>query len=317
MIKRSYEMGRLVDGVWIDTTIITSNKKGEYDRQPRGFREVISHDHPVYKPESGRYHLYISYACPWAHRTLIYRKLKGLEDHITVSVVSPDMLDHGWSFDTSLAGSTGDALHSKAHLFEIYQLAQSDVSTSVTVPILWDKKTNSIVNNESSEIIRIFNTAFNELTKNYTDYYPEELKAEIDTVNTNVYGDINNGVYKSGFALNQETYESAVTKLFNRLDELDKVLAEKKYLLGDKLTEADLRLVPTLLRFDIVYFGHFKCNLKLIRDYKNLSRYLKELYLIPAINETTNFEHIKRHYYFSHESINPYRIVPVGPASII
>jgi putative glutathione S-transferase len=310
-------MGKLVEGIWTDTTIITSNKKGEYARQARGFRDVISKDHPIFKPETGRYHLYVSYACPWAHRTLIYRKLKGLEDHITVSVVSPDMLSNGWSFETKVNGATGDSLFDKKFLYEIYQLADSTVTTSVTVPILWDKKTKNIVNNESSEIIRILNTAFNNLTGNTLDLYPENLRTKIDIVNEEIYSDVNNGVYKTGFALNQETYESAVTTLFKRLDKLDKILETNKYLLGDELTEADLRLVPTLLRFDIVYFGHFKCNLKLIRDYKNLSRYLNELYEIPAIKETTNFEHIKRHYYYSHESINPYRIVPLGPLSIL
>ena len=306
-------MGRLVDGNWVKTSIITSDNKGAYDRLPRTFRDHISNDHEIFKPESGRYHMYVSYACPWAHRTLIYRALKGLEDHITVDVVNPDMLDMGWSFDKSFPGSTGDSLFGSSHLQEIYKKAQSDISTSVTVPIVWDKKTNRIVNNESSEIIRFYNKAFYSLTGNTEDFYPENLHEEINQWNDLIYPTINNGVYRSGFAKTQEAYDEAVASLFSALDKIENHLEGKDYLVGDQLTEADLRLIPTLLRFDIVYFTHFKTNIRRIADYKNLSRYTRNLYEVEAIKKTTNFEHIKRHYYYSHESINPYRIVPAGP----
>lgn len=310
-------MGRLVDGKWVKSSVITSDKKGAYDRVPRSFRQTISKDHEVFTPESGRYHLYVSYACPWAHRTLIYRKLKGLEDHISVSVVSPDMLDMGWSFETKTLGATGDELYGLSYLQEVYKKADPKVNTTVTVPILWDKKTQTIVNNESSEIIRIFNFEFNELTGNQDDFYPESLRQEIDELNDFIYPNINNGVYRTGFAKTQEAYEDAVLKLFNALDKVEERLEGKRFLLGDTLTEADLRLAPTLLRFDSVYVTHFKCNLRRIKDYKNLSRYLKDLYSNDAIKETTNIEHIKRHYYYSHDDINPYRIVALGPSEII
>lgn len=309
-------MGMLINGIWTNGSIIKSDKKGAYDRQPRSFRDFISHEHPVFKPESNRYHLYVSYACPWAHRTLIYRKLKGLEKHISVSVVQPDMLSEGWSFDDSYLGATKDDLFNFKLLSEVYQKADPKITTSVTVPILWDKKTNTIVNNESSEIIRMFNSSFNELTKNSEDYYPEDKREIIDQLNDKIYPSINNGVYKTGFAKTQEAYDEAVTVLFNTLDELDDVLGQKKYLTGDSITEADLRLIPTLLRFDIVYVTHFKCNIKRIKDYKNLSRYVRELYDLSAIKETTNLDHIKRHYYYSHESINPNRIIAKGPHEI-
>ncbi|MCJ8312275.1 MAG: glutathione S-transferase family protein [Pseudomonadales bacterium] len=303
-------MGKLVDGSWVEGSIISSDGKGAYARIPRSFRETISQDHAVYKPQSGRYHLYVSYACPWAHRTLIYRALKNLQDHITVSVVHPDMLDNGWVFDDSFKGATQDHLFNNKHLYEVYQQAQPDISTSVTVPILWDKQTNTIVNNESSEIIRIFNTAFNDLTNNTEDYYPKHLQTQIDELNEEIYNNLNNGVYRTGFAKTQQSYDAAVKPLFKTLDKLDKLLDGKDFLVGDTLTEADIRLVPTLLRFDLVYYVHFKCSQKRIADYKNLSRYTKNLYQLDAIKNSTNFEHIKRHYYFSHESINPYRIVP-------
>lgn len=309
-------MGKLVDGKWEVRSIVTSNKKGAYDRLPRTFRDFVSDDHPVFKPESGRYHLYVSYACPWACRTLIYRELKGLKDHISVSVVHPDMLEDGWIFDSSYDGATEDHINGFKFLREVYQKADPKITTSVTVPILWDKKTSTIVNNESSEIIRMFNSGFNSLTGNTLDLYPEDLKARIDELNEIVYEPVNNGVYKTGFAKTQEAYDEAVTELFKTLDYLEKILGENRYLTGDRLTEADLRLVPTLLRFDIVYVVHFKCNVRRIKDYPNLSRYTKELYEMPAIKETTNLDHIKRHYYYSHESINPYRIIPRGPDEI-
>lgn len=306
-------MGMLIDGVWTEGSIVKSDAKGAYDRQPRSFRNFISIDHEIFKPESKRYHLYVSYACPWAHRTLIYRKLKNLDQHISVSVVSPDMLNHGWLFDSTYAGATVDHLFGVKYLREIYQKADPKITTSVTVPILWDKKTNTIVNNESSEIIRMFNSSFNELTGNTDDYYPEEKRDLIDSLNDKIYDAINNGVYKAGFAKTQEAYDEAVSKLFSGLDELEVLLENQKYLTGDEITEADLRLIPTLLRFDVVYVTHFKCNKKRIKDYKNLCRYLKDFYFMPAIKLTTKLDHIKRHYYFSHETINPYRIVPAGP----
>ncbi len=310
-------MGRLVDGQWVKTSIITSDNKGQYDRLPRTFLDTISAEHKTFQPESGRYHLYVSYACPWANRTLIYRSLKNLEDHISVDVVHPDMLELGWTFDKDKSGANGDSLYGAKLLQEIYQKADPKVSTSVTVPVLWDKKTETIVNNESSQIIRIFNKEFNQLTGNNDDYYPEALQTEIDTWNEEIYHSVNNGVYKSGFARNQKSYEKAVIELFRVLDKIDSHLEGKDYLVGGQLTEADIRLIPTLTRFDLVYFTHFKTNLKRIADYKNLSRYTRNLFELGAIRNTTNFEHIKRHYYYSHESLNPQRIVPIGPEKFI
>ena len=309
-------MGKLIDGNWVVKSIITSDKIGAYDRLPRTFLDNISYDHPVFQPESGRYHLYVSYACPWATRTLIYRQLKGLEPHIGVSVVHPDMLEDGWKFDASFPAATKDHLYGKTFLREIYLLADPGITTSVTVPILWDKKNETIVNNESSQIIRIFNSAFNDLTGNKGDYYPKAKRAEIDQLNTLIYESVNNGVYKCGFALTQEAYDLAVSELFERLNELDQILSKSKFLVGDRVTEADLRLVPTLLRFDAVYVTHFKCNIKRIIDYKNLHRYMQDLLCMPAIKDTCYMDHIKRHYYYSHEQINPYRIIPKGPIDL-
>ena len=303
-------MGRLVDGQWVKDSIIRSDKDGAYDRIPRSFRETISDEHPIFKPESGRYHLYVSYACPWAHRTLIVRSLKGLEEHISVSVVHPDMLDKGWTFENDFEGATGDDLYDAQYLSELYIKADPKISTSVTVPVLWDKKTEQIVNNESSEIIRIFNTAFNDITGNHENYYPESLQAEIEQWNEFIYPNINNGVYRCGFAKTQKAYDAAVLSLFKALDKLEDHFAEHDYLVGEQLTEADIRLITTLLRFDLVYFHHFKCSTKPLTAYKHLHAYLKRLYAIPAIQNTTNFEHIKRHYYYSHQDINPTRIVP-------
>jgi putative glutathione S-transferase len=304
-------MGKLIDGQWVEGTIISSDSSGAYDRKPRTFRETIAADHPVYTPDSGRYHLYVSYACPWAHRTLIYRALKGLEAHISVSVVHPDMLESGWQFDDSFEGATPDHLLDSRYLYQVYQTAQADISTSVTVPILWDKKTHTIVNNESSEIIRMLNVAFNQLTGNNCDYYPQAHQAEIDRLNDEIYQNVNNGVYRCGFAKTQTAYDKAVVPLFQTLDKLEGLLENRTYLVGDQLTEADIRLIPTLLRFDLVYYIHFKCSQKRIADYPNLSRYTAELYRLEAIKNSTNFDHIKRHYYFSHESINPHRIIPL------
>jgi putative glutathione S-transferase len=306
-------MGLLVDGQWVEKSIVNSDKDGSYDRLPRTFLDTISHDHSKFTPDSNRYHLYVSYACPWAHRTLIYRQLKELDEHISVSVVHPDMLKDGWTFLNDFPNATGDHLHNFSFLREVYQKADPQINTSVTVPILWDKKHETIVNNESSEIIRIFNSSFNELTGNQLDFYPFELREEIDKLNDLIYHNVNNGVYKSGFAVTQKAYDEAVTELFQTLDFLEEHLEGKDFLVGNQLTEADIRLIPTLLRFDIVYVTHFKCNIRRIRDYKNLSHYTKKLFEIPAVGQTTDFDHIKRHYYFSHEEINPYRILPKGP----
>lgn len=309
-------MGMLLNGKWTNASIIKNDKKGEFEREARSFRDFISMQHPTFKPESKRYHLYVSYACPWAHRTLIYRKLKGLEKHISVSVVHPDVLNDGWIFDKSYQDATADHLFDFKYLREVYQKADAGISTSVSVPILWDKKTKTIVNNESSEIIRMFNSSFNQLTGNTNDYYPEAKRERIDHLNNRIYLAINNGVYRTGFARTQQAYDTAVVDLFSELDQLNDLLDKNKYLTGDTISEADLRLIPTLLRFDIVYYTHFKCNIKRIRDYNNLSRYVKDLYEIAAIEETTNLDHIKRHYYYSHASINPFRIVARGPDEI-
>ena len=304
-------MGKLINGKWVKGDILSSDSSGSFDRKPRTFRNIIAEDHDIYTPDSGRYHLYVGYACPWAHRVLIYRELKNLQSHISVSVVHPDMLDMGWSFDKNFDSATGDHLFDSDHLYQVYQKAQSDISSNVTVPILWDKKTNTIVNNESSEIIRIFNVAFNNLTNNTNDYYPQPHRSEIDTLNNEIYENVNNGVYRSGFAKNQTAYDMAVQPLFKTLDKLDTHLEGKNFLVADILTEADIRLIPTLLRFDLIYYIHFKCSKQRISDYKNLSRYMEQLYQLDEIKKTTNFNHIKRHYYFSHEDINPYRIIPL------
>ena len=306
-------MGQLVDGVWTKGSVSNNDEGGSFKRLASVFRHNISEDNDMYLPETNRYHLYVSYACPWAHRTLIFRKLKKLESHISVDYIHPDMLDMGWSFETNFPETTGDTLHNKKYAHEIYQISDKTVSTKATVPILWDKKTNTIVNNESSEIIRIMNQSFNNITKNYDDYYPVNLRTEIDHINDIIYKNINNGVYKTGFSRTQNSYDEAVQKLFSSLDMIEEKLENQDYLMGSVLTEADIRFVPTLLRFDSVYYLHFKCNLKKITEYKNISLYLKKLFANDAISSTTNFEHIKRHYYFSHEHINPNRIIPIGP----
>lgn len=306
-------MGLLVDGKWVDQWYDTKESDGKFVRQDSMFRHQISNEpSSEFQPESGRYHLYVSLACPWAHRTLIFRKLKGLEEHITVSVVSPDMLSNGWEFGQYEA-ATKDHLFNFEYMHEVYTKDTPDITSRVTVPVLWDKKTNKIVNNESSEIIRIFNTAFNELTGNKADFYPCELRAQIDEINDFVYPKINNGVYRSGFATTKEAYEEAVTELFAALDVLEERLTKQRFLNGNKQTEADWRLFTTLIRFDPVYVGHFKCNLKRIADYPALSGYMRDLYQTDGVAETVNFDHIKRHYYYSHDMINPTQIVPLGP----
>jgi len=310
-------MGQLIDGVWVKGSVSSNDQKGSFKRASSVFRNKISSNHSTYLPETNRYHLYVSYACPWAHRTLIFRKLKNLESHISVDYVHPDMLEMGWSFEKNFPGTSGDSLHNKRYVHEIYQLSDKDISTKATVPILWDKKTRTIVNNESAEIIRIMNDAFNDITKNKDDYYPEKFRDQIDSINDTIYENINNGVYKSGFSKTQLSYEEAVEKLFSSLDMINDILERRNYLVGDILTEADIRLVPTLIRFDCVYYFHFKCNLKKISEYKNISRYLRNLLEEDAIKSTTNFEHIKRHYFYSHENINPFRIIPIGPENLI
>jgi len=313
-------MGQLVNGVWEDTWYDTRKSGGRFVRSKQTFRNWVTADGSAgpsgeagFKAEAGRYHLYVSYACPWAHRTLIFCALKGLEDHIDVSVVHPDMLGDGWTFDDNFKGATGDQLHGFDFLREVYLKAAPDMTGRVTVPILWDKHTQSIVSNESAEIIRMFNSAFNEITGNADDYWPEALHAEIDAVNTRIYDTVNNGVYKAGFATTQSAYDEAVTALFDSLDWLEDRLANERYLVGNQITEADWRLFTTLVRFDEVYHGHFKCNRRRLVDYPNLWAYARELYQWPGVAGTCNHEHWIQHYHYSHETINPHRIVPVGP----
>ncbi|MBS63901.1 glutathione S-transferase family protein [Salinisphaera sp.] len=308
-------MGLLVEGQWKDPWYDTDSTGGKFVRESAGFRDWVSADPDSrFTAEAGRYHLYVSLACPWAHRTLILRKLKGLESAIGLSIVDPYMGEWGWSFSDA-PGTIRDPLYGLDHLFELYQKAASGYTGRVTTPTLWDRHHETIVSNESADIVRMFNSAFDTVAEHpERDYYPSELRAEIDAVNERVYHDVNNGVYKAGFATTQDAYEQAFEKLFATLDWLDARLAEQRYLAGSRITEADWRLFVTLVRFDAVYVGHFKCNLRRIADYPHLSGYLRELYQVPGIAETTNFDHIKQHYYRSHPTINPTGIVPVGPA---
>ncbi|CEG58792.1 glutathione S-transferase family protein [Legionella fallonii] len=307
-------MGCLINGQWSDTWYDTSKTDGAFKRESPQFRQAITKEtDSLFPAEKGRYHLYVSLACPWAHRTLIFRTLKQLEEYISISVVHPHMLENGWEFKTGMAGSTGDTLYGLHYLYELYCQADNQYSGRVTVPVLWDKKTQTIVSNESAEIIRQLNHAFNHLTGNTQDFYPEHLATEIDATNDKIYTTVNNGVYKCGFATKQEAYEQAFYELFATLDELDAHLSHRQYLVGEQLTEADWRLFTTLIRFDAVYFGHFKTNQQRISDYQYLSSYLQKLYQYPGIKQTVNFEHIKQHYYYSHKAINPTQIVPVGP----
>ncbi|MDC3189906.1 glutathione S-transferase family protein [Pseudoalteromonas elyakovii] len=312
-------MGLLVNGQWQDKWYDTDNNQGEFKREAAQLRNWVTEDGSAgqsgdagFKAEKDRYHLYVSLACPWAHRTLIFRHLKGLEDYISVSVVSPDMLEHGWTFDKD-NHSTGDALFDSEFMHQIYTRNKADYSGRVTVPVLWDKKTQRIVSNESAEIIRMFNSAFNALTGNERDFYPQLLRSEIDEVNEFVYHNINNGVYRAGFATTQEAYTEAFDDLFAALDKIEQRLTVNRYLVGETLTEADWRLFTTLIRFDSVYVGHFKCNLRTIESYPAISNYLRELYQIEGVSKTVDFYHIKRHYYFSHTMINPTQVVPKGP----
>jgi putative glutathione S-transferase len=313
-------LGKLVEGTWQKRGVGGGDSSGRFVRSTTSFRNWITPDGAPgpsgeggFPAEAGRYHLYVSYACPWAHRTLIFRKLKGLEDLISVSVVHPDMLDEGWTFETDFPGATGDDLYGATYLREIYLKADPNVSGSVTVPILWDKTRQTIVSNESSEIIRMFNSAFDALTGNRVDLWPQELRDEIEQVNTRIYDTLNNGVYRSGFARSQQAYDEAVGELFETLDWLEDRLSRNRYLLGDRITEADWRLVVTLFRFDPVYHTHFKCNRNFIREMPALWAYARELYQWPGVAETVHFDHIVRHYHYSHETINPYRIVPINP----
>lgn len=312
-------MGMLVEGVWHDVWYDTKETKGHFKRSVSQFRNWITPDgaagptgEPGFKADAGRYHLYVSLACPWAHRTLIFRKLKKLEDVITVSIVDPLMLSKGWEFKNE-NGGTADHLFGSETLWQVYVKADPSYSGRVTVPVLWDKKTNRMVSNESAEIIRMFNSAFDGLTGSTDDFYPEALREEIDELNNVIYDTVNNGVYKAGFATAQDAYEASVYPLFETLDALEIRLGSNRYLTGDTLTEADWRLFTTLVRFDPVYVGHFKCNIRRIADYPNLQGYLQELYQMPGIAETVNLRHIKEHYYRSHTIINPTGVVPAGP----
>ncbi|PKG39056.1 glutathione S-transferase family protein [Psychromonas sp. Urea-02u-13] len=312
-------MGLLVNGLWQDQWYETKESKGAFQREEAQLRNWLTVDGSAgptgeggFKAEKDRYHLYVSLACPWAHRTLIFRELKGLQDIIPVSVVSTDMSEFGWSFDQQ-TGSTGDHLFALDFMHQLYTKNKTDYTGRVTVPVLWDKKLKRIVSNESSEIIRMFNSAFNAITDNHLDFYPEALRSKVDEINEWVYSDINNGVYRCGFATTQKAYEQAYHQLFNALDKVEAILAKQAYLAGEQVSEADWRLFTTLIRFDSVYFGHFKCNQRQIEDYKNISHYLRQLYQVAGIKETVNQEHIKRHYYFSHTMINPTQVVPLGP----
>lgn len=312
-------MGLLVDGKWHDKWYDTEKNDGRFIREESQFRNWVTPDGSAgpsgekgFKAEPGRYHLYISNACPWANRTMIMRKLKGLEEMISISVVHPLMAENGWTFEND-EGVIKDPVIDADYLYEIYTHVEPEYSGRVTVPVLYDLKQDKIVNNESSEIMRMLNSAFDEVGAKEGDYYPEELRKDIDAINDKVYGAVNNGVYKAGFATKQDVYEEEVTKLFAMLDELEGILEDKRYLTGDQVTEADIRLFTTLVRFDSVYYTHFKCNIRRITDYPNLWRYTREIYNMFGVSETINFRHIKEHYFSSHKNINPTGIVPVGP----
>ena len=312
-------MGLLIDGSWSTAWYDAEKTDGKFVREDAGFRHWVTADGAAgptgkagFKAESGRYHLYVSHACPWAHRTMIFRHLKGLDEHISVSVVHPLMLENGWSFATD-EFATGDALYQSDFLYQIYQKSKPDVTGRVTVPVLWDKKTEQIISNESSEIIRMFNSAFDVITGNELDFWPAAKRNAIEIINDDIYHHINNGVYRAGFATKAPAYEEAVTGLFDALDRIEMRLGASRYLIGDDITEADWRLFTTLVRFDPVYVGHFKCNLRRIADYPALSGYLRELYQMPGVAETVVMPHIKTHYYASHRHLNPTGIVPKGP----
>ncbi|MEO0424532.1 MAG: glutathione S-transferase family protein [Pseudomonadota bacterium] len=313
-------MGLLVDGKWVDQWYDTKSTGGRFQRAESAFRHWVTADGSPgptgdgdFPAASGRYHLYVSYACPWAHRTLLYRALKGLTAHIDVSVVHWLMRSDGWTFAADEEGLVGDRLSGAAFLREVYLRADPTMTGRVTVPILWDKVRDTLVSNESADIIRMLGSAFDGVGANDRDFYPQAHRAEIDELNARIYDTVNNGVYRAGFATTQGAYEEAVGPLFDTLDALDARLGERRYLLGEQITEADLRLLPTLLRFDLVYHGHFKCNLRRLVDYPNLWGYTRDLYQTPGVADTCNFTHAKRHYYESHASVNPTGVVPAGP----
>ena len=312
-------MGLLVDGKWQDQWYDTKSTGGRFVRKDSQFRNWVTPDGSAgptgeggFKAEANRYHLYISYACPWASRTLIMRKLKGLEEMISISVVHPYMGENGWTFAPG-PDVIGDPLFQADYLYQIYTQAEPHYTGRVTVPVLFDKKTGKIVNNESAEVLRMLNSAFDGVGALPGDYYPAALRVKIDAMNEKVYHQINNGVYKVGFATEQNVYEEEVQKLFAALDALEAHFAQHEFLVGEQLTEADWRLFVTLVRFDVAYYGHFKCNLRELREYPNLWLYTRKLYQHPGIKETVNFYHIKHHYYESHPTKNPNRIVPLGP----
>jgi putative glutathione S-transferase len=314
-------MGVLVEGVWQDQWYDTKNTGGRFVRESSAFRNWVTADGSAgptgsggFKAEPGRYHLYVSYACPWAHRTLVLRAIKGLEHTISVDVVHPHMGQEGWTFATDYPGATGDTVNGRARLYEVYALAKPDYTGRVTVPVLWDKEKATIVSNESSEIIRMLGSAFDGVGAKGADPYPEALRAPIDEINARVYDRINNGVYKCGFATTQQAYEAAFRPLFEALDGIEERLALSRYLVGDRITEADWRLFTSLVRFDAVYYSHFKCNRRRIVDYPNLSNYVRDLYQQEGVAATVHMDHIKQHYYGSHRNINPTGIVPLGPA---
>jgi putative glutathione S-transferase len=312
-------MGLLQEGRWVDQWYNTSETGGRFVRRAPQFRNWVTADGSPgpsgeggFKAESGRYHLYVSLACPWAHRTLIFRALKGLEQMISVSIVHWYMAKNGWTFEQG-DGVVPDTVNGARFMYEIYTKAKLDYSGRVTVPVLWDKKSKAIVSNESPEIIRMFNSDFDGIGAKPGDFYPEPLRAEVDALNDRIYDAVNNGVYKAGFATTQEAYQEAVVPLFETLDWLEERLSGQRYLTGSIITEADWRLFTTLVRFDSVYVGHFKCNIRRIADYPNLSGYLRDLHQQPGVAATVNMAHIKNHYYTSHETVNPSRIVPLGP----
>jgi len=312
-------LGLLQNGKWVDKWYDTKASKGRFLRQDAQFRNWITTDGSTgptgiggFKAEAGRYHLYVSYACPWAHRTLIFRNLKGLETMISLSVVNWYMGSDGWTFEAG-EGVIGDSIHNAQFLHQVYTEAAPGYSGRVTVPVLWDRKTATIVSNESSEIIRMMNSGFDEIGAAPGDYYPEVLRLEIDSLNDRIYRTVNNGVYKAGFATTQGAYEEAVIPLFDTFDWLEDRLGKQRYLTGAAITEADWRLFTTLIRFDPVYLGHFKCNVKRLVDYPSLWGYVRDLYQQPGIEATVRMDHIKNHYYISHTSLNPPGVVPVGP----
>lgn len=300
-------MGRLVDGKWVDQWYDTESHGGRFERQSSAFRKWVRRGDPEHPAEAGRYRLYVSYACPWAHRTLIYRTLKGLESEIAVSVVHPDMLEHGWEFK----GGYDDAGLGARYMYEVYLKADPSYTGRVTVPVLFDEAKGTIVNNESSEIIRMLDEELG--AGRGPDLRPRELRDEIDAINPRIYDDVNNGVYRAGFATTQLAYDEAVRSVFDALDWLEARLEGRRFLVGERLTEADVRLFTTLVRFDVVYHTHFKCSRRRLRDYPRLWALTRRIYQMPGVRETVHFDHIRRHYFFSHDTINPHRIVPIEP----